>query len=389
MIKSYEPPDYTSNHKFFFDDRHWRVDESLLYEFNQLYVDLRETGCSGISNRLLLIVDQVFGSFSNQASDALETAFVDELWSEVKMIISDHSRIYSSDRSNFVLTERGTRLLSTKSFTGILSETVREQLNSILCKQLAELRRRAADGAIDRESLNINSGKNVRSAIRALNKEFDVAGVLGDLRCITRHRTRVVGLSLELSVEGSNWWKAEKNEFAPPKTVYAHVDKDVAAPKAIVYLSDVCMDNGPTSVYPDIYSRINISPLQDLVGRCISSIGSHEDSVLYAAYRDGARRQSSTAFRKHFMKLPPNVRFNSHFGWDVLPGSPLEKIMLDQEQPLIGVAGTYIIFDGASLLHRGGLIELGERVALQVVFGRSNIFIFFKRCYSFIFRKYL
>ncbi len=389
MLKSYEPPDYASNHRFFFVDSHWRVDDSLLNEFNRLYDELRSTGCSANNNRLLQIVDSVFRSFSDQATDALEAAFVDELWSEVKAITSDHIRIYASKRSNFALTERGSKLISTKSFTGILTQTVKDQLVSILCAQLVELRRRAANGKIDRESLNINSGKNVRNAIRILNKEFHVTGVFRDLRSITWNRTRVVGLSLELSVEGSNWWKAERDELTAPKTLYAHVDKDVAGPKAIVYLSDVGVENGPTSVYPDIYSRINISPLQDLVGRCISSIGSHEDSVLYAAYRDGVRRQSSTAFRKHFMKLPPNVRFNSHFGWDVLPDSPLEKIMLDQEQPLIGASGTYIIFDGAGLLHRGGLIEVGERVALQVVFGRSNIFIFLKRSFSFFFRKYL
>jgi len=35
---------------------------------------------------------------------------------------------------------------------------------------------------------------------------------------------------------------------------------------------------------------------------------------------------------------------------------------------MTGPAGTFIVFDGARLLHRGGLIELGERIALQVVF---------------------
>ena len=35
---------------------------------------------------------------------------------------------------------------------------------------------------------------------------------------------------------------------------------------------------------------------------------------------------------------------------------------------MIGPAGTFIVFDGARLLHRGGLMEQGERVALQVIF---------------------
>ena len=51
-----------------------------------------------------------------------------------------------------------------------------------------------------------------------------------------------------------------------------------------------------------------------------------------------------------------------------MPGSDLEVSLSTNEQKMIGPAGTFIAFDGARLLHRGGLMEAGERVALQVIF---------------------
>ncbi|MFT3694672.1 MAG: FkbM family methyltransferase [Kofleriaceae bacterium] len=43
--------------------------------------------------------------------------------------------------------------------------------------------------------------------------------------------------------------------------------------------------------------------------------------------------------------------------------------MVAAEQPMVGPAGTMAVFDGARLLHRGGMVREGERVALQIVFG--------------------
>jgi hypothetical protein len=51
-----------------------------------------------------------------------------------------------------------------------------------------------------------------------------------------------------------------------------------------------------------------------------------------------------------------------------MPGGELEGEVASQERRMIGPAGTFIVFDGARLLHRGGLISEGRRVALQVVF---------------------
>ena len=72
------------------------------------------------------------------------------------------------------------------------------------------------------------------------------------------------------------------------------------------------------------------------------------------------------------MRLPPALRFNSHFGWDVLPDSAAERSLIACEDVMLGPAGSFIVFDGANLLHRGGMVETRDRIALQVVFAPST-----------------
>jgi hypothetical protein len=78
---------------------------------------------------------------------------------------------------------------------------------------------------------------------------------------------------------------------------------------------------------------------------------------------------SCEKFQNHFSFLPSELRFNSHFGWDIQSESALEGDMIQDENFITGKKGTCVIFDGARILHRGGLIEEGERIVLQIVFG--------------------
>jgi hypothetical protein len=83
-----------------------------------------------------------------------------------------------------------------------------------------------------------------------------------------------------------------------------------------------------------------------------------------ASFRAGQRADRA---RRHFMRLPPELRFNSHFGWDVLPGGALEASLVEAERVMLGPPGTFTIFDGAHLLHRGGMVQQQPRIALQAV----------------------
>jgi hypothetical protein len=174
----------------------------------------------------------------------------------------------------------------------------------------------------------------------------------------------------------ATWWKnAIQGIERPPKTLYAHLDEGISFPKSIVYLTDVTESNGPTGCYPGAYEAIHLNPLQEMIGRVLGTVGNRADSPLKDYYaKQYHQSMNSERFRRHFMRLPEPLRFNSHMGWDVAPGSELEANLTDCEHRMTGPAGTFIVFDGARLLHRGGLVQQGERVALQVIFSDTTFY---------------
>ena len=52
-----------------------------------------------------------------------------------------------------------------------------------------------------------------------------------------------------------------------------------------------------------------------------------------------------------------DLQFNSHLGWDILPNSTLEKHIIERESIITGKAGSLVVFDGARLLYRGGMVN--------------------------------
>ena len=126
-------------------------------------------------------------------------------------------------------------------------------------------------------------------------------------------------------------------------------------------------------VYPQIFQRLNLNPLE-VISRVVATPGSVESSPLHTYYKKSYHQSSnSIGYRKHFLRLPKQLRFYSHFGWDVLPGGPIETEMLKAEKQLVGPAGSFVVFDGARIVHRGGLVSSGERVALQIIFGPDDL----------------
>jgi hypothetical protein len=184
-------------------------------------------------------------------------------------------------------------------------------------------------------------------------------------------KIQVTGLSIELSVPNSNWWRVNHSEYErQPNTAYFHFDESLAHPKAILYLSEVTERNGATSCAPTFVEHAKMSPLHFVVGRAITCVGKEDNPALQKHYNHKYHQIfGCEVFKQDFSRLPEEMQFSSHFGWDVIPQTPLENFLMTDEVKIIGEAGTYIAFDGGELPHRGGLLMEGERVALQIVFG--------------------
>jgi hypothetical protein len=120
---------------------------------------------------------------------------------------------------------------------------------------------------------------------------------------------------------------------------------------------------------------MELNPLQELIGRVVGTVGNDPSSPLKPYYNKQYHQSvNSENFRRHFMCIPEPLRFNSHVGWDLMPDSGLESWLAEREHKMVGPAGTAIVFDGARLLHRGGLMQQGERIALQVILSDETFF---------------
>jgi hypothetical protein len=70
--------------------------------------------------------------------------------------------------------------------------------------------------------------------------------------------------------------------------------------------------------------------------------------------------------RPDMLALPSRLRGSTHFGDDVIDGSPLSEDLLRQEHVFTAPAGTITLFDGSQGVHRGGLVRSGARWVIQI-----------------------
>ena len=324
-------------------------------------------------NNLLNLNSEIFNSLATQMNDKMLKLFFLYLGEAVANFLEEEfefrKKVVARSRkaTNLHIEERVRNLEIESFFFGKLSEHATNHILKISESTLNEFRQNVSLGKVSRNDLSINQGDVIRKIGWIIDKEFRKSHVfeaVSDFFGINYDHT---GASLELSTERSTWWKNKLNDSMPPRTMYAHLDEAFFAPKSIVYLSEVNESSGPTSCYPKLYKELKNNPLQDIIGRVVGTVSSRRELVNF--YKSEYHQAfSSMQFRKHFMSIPENIRFNSHFGWDVLPNSDLESTMVEKESVMLGNAGDFIVFDGAQLLHRGGLITKGERVVLQVVF---------------------
>lgn len=375
---------YQEHPAFCFDTPSWTLDNRSLDAFNSTYTATRQIGpahstesLDALRKECLRLMGNVFTALKAQCADKPEAHFLDELATECARLLHEELEWYTRPlKSGLAHLERETsqraavRMQTDRHFFGQLPPTVVDELRHIAARDIERFQASAVAGHLKRDDLSVNTGATVRAIRRVLNREFRSLGVLDAVSAYTGRKTQVLGLALELSVPQATWWRnAIEGLERPATTLYAHLDETISCPKAIVYLTEVAEQNGPTGCYPGAYEAMRLNPLQEMVGRVIGTVGTRADSPLKTMYaKQYHQSMNSVTFRRHFMRLPSSLRFNSHLGWDVMPGSDLETALTTNERKMTGPAGTFIAFDGARLLHRGGLMQEGERVALQVIF---------------------
>lgn len=327
----------------------------------------------------IVALNAIFRTLLDQINSEREKLFVKDLHDHSFRILKEDVSLF---RKRFKVTTFAEKKVSEsndlfsqfakqKFIKGKISKVAVQNINSKISELIEGFRTNAKNGNTTRENLSVNSGSVVRNIRSILNKEFAKDGTLDVLYRYMGFKTKVTGLAIELSVPNSNWWKVEHSVYSRhPNTTYFHFDESLAHPKAILYLSDVTERTGATSCSPKLVKNLKMTWLHFLIGRAIICVGKEDGTVLRKHYNHKYHQVfGCPLFKKDFSRLPDDLRFSSHFGWDVIPETPLENFLMEDEVKIVGEAGTYIAFDGGELPHRGGLLLEGERVALQIIFG--------------------
>ena len=370
---------YRLHPAFQFDQPRLKPDLEAVDDFDQVRLEIGTLTRRSPASQALITQEcertlgRIFAELRSQAADEMHGQFVEALGQHSARILkAELNGIQRRGQPNRHVPDVpvGSEGLDQQRFViDQLPRSVVDELIDIFSQDLADFRQAAELGESSRESLSRNSTLSVRAATAVLDSAFERLGINHAVSKYAGFRVYVEGMAVELSVPaGAQWWRNTLPEIPrPPQTLYAHLDETIGAPKAIVYLSDVTTENGPTTCYPQVFDQLGLNRTADLIGRAIGCVG-EPGSALSAHYGSRGRNMSSANFRRHFMTLPDELLFNSHLGWDVLPGSDFEASMVAVETPMLGPAGTFIAFDGARLFHRGGLLSKGERIALQVIF---------------------
>jgi hypothetical protein len=205
---------------------------------------------------------------------------------------------------------------------------------------------------------------------REVMKELIKAGVIDAISNYKGKRQDPLYVALSLSDENEDWWEGGYSEFDLPtaKTSYMHTDRDQDLIKAIIYLDNVAPENGPFSYIPGSHkwarSISQMAIIKAIEDRLITQYRQQNTSHRRSAFK-------SESGRKVFRALPKIFQAVSHFGEDVVDDSELSSFLLNNEKMVLSEHTNCFIFEGAHLIHRGGMVEQGKRWGFQLAFGLS------------------
>jgi hypothetical protein len=237
-------------------------------------------------------------------------------------------------------------------------------------KSYAELlESRYQQGLRSREELT--TGEVNYETVVMLSEVFAGRGIDKAVSDVRHEQARAWGFGIELSPYDNDWWHSRYEDvglLAPAKAAYFHNDESRDVYKAIIYLDDVDEDLGPFCYLPASYA-MERPRFEWVVARAnLTTVASEEIRLMMSDLRASRGPFTSRVARGFFGMLPPRLRLNSHFGFDVPDDSELASLLQSQEVRMIAPAGRVIVFDGSRIVHRGGLVRRGKRTALQLCF---------------------
>lgn len=202
-------------------------------------------------------------------------------------------------------------------------------------------------------------GQASRAEQRAL---FDIiettlkeAGIMEVASAYLGRRAELIDVNPQINDTTDTFWRDIFPDQAPttlPPTAYCHRDASGGDLKAIFYMTDVDDRTGPFS-YVVGSNRMRINRLDDLICEANDSNG---------------LCGTDPVSRARFAALPRKLRQKGSFGNDLTPDSVLGREIGNGLWRVKAGRGSIVLFDTKGI-HRGGMVEDGERRVITCVIG--------------------
>ena len=221
-----------------------------------------------------------------------------------------------------------------------------------------KLEARRGQGANRREFMDSRgvTGRNVAPDLYAkIDQILIESGLKATAENYLGRPVQLVDVNPQINDRSDSFWREVYTDIPDrqlSKTAYLHLDASGGDLKVIFYFSPVGETNGPFS-YAIGSNRMKLS----LVDNLLAEANDHNGLSL-----------TTPEARETFSALPRKLQQKGLFGNDLPDDSPASREIVDALWQVTGPAGSIVMFDTKGM-HRGGMVEDGERRVLTCVLG--------------------
>lgn len=184
---------------------------------------------------------------------------------------------------------------------------------------------------------------------------LDEAGVSDAANRYLGRKAKLVDVNPQINDPSDTFWLdifPDREGEPIPDAAYFHCDASGGDLKAIIYMTDVGPDNGPFTY---------------AIGSNHLRVGKVDDLLREANDHNGLSGTDPEARRK-FAALPRFLQRKWSFGNDLDNASPLSEAIRKAAWDVTAPKGSIVLFDTKGI-HRGGMVEKGERRVITCVLG--------------------
>jgi hypothetical protein len=217
--------------------------------------------------------------------------------------------------------------------------------------ELADARNRIPNGDRNYGDNQLNTTRSEAPILfRTIEEALEAAGLLSAVRAHLRCLAQLRKVTLQINDQWDRFWRAhfDARGLSVPETAFFHIDNTYGVVKAMIYISEVSASCGPFSYVPGTH-RLKIGAAESVALRATDIwLDTHPHE------------------RRLFLALPRALRLKAKFGDDIRSGNDWGQYLLRHERVFTSAEGDVIVFDTKGV-HRGGVVQQGERRVIQVM----------------------